>query len=1444
MGDFMLFVSSDNSTDRESFCLSDPPPTTMKASVTLPTLSNQRATGDLRYRVHLGYYFLNCVWRDATDPSDTVTANSGTSVSDKIYVTFYVGDVSQGVRLLDKNSMVTGIDCDLILRRAQYNIGELASYSYYTNESDFDTNYFFENQFTNMTESFDIPGQYIGLLSTQAMTMLRGTPYISVTLVNNREDDYTSPFWYRKFLTGVSLYLRDEGKYAIVESGTVYREYYKYVSALSINATGGPYYPMTLYTLDNPFHEDLYTGTGTISGVSAPLDGCVNLLDDAKTEMLVQQVGLRNAQNSSFLSRFPLTLGTRKPTGYINTHMLAGSDETSYTYRVVDALTATRTADWVVEEGTVTTAGRYQLPYPNGAWRGVPLTSKETALTGTYSPFPWEQTLTREQLQMVQGTLSYQDNADVHAKQLLSCSDYIYLNSGKWDTNASGLKLGERSLQFDMGGKEKYVNKLQVLFPKSQEGWQPTSFNATVQRGWANEGVGSYTDQYPAYWHGGYQHTSPYGTNDGGVLRHIHTLTQTQHVNGSEGTMKLGEQTYAEFDRVSDDTHEREWGNAFRPLYKDAATSEVQLTTADANDGSARHSWSELPNTTNPAYDFKRYEYGPFVREATIGLLKAPRFYPGADPSNTSVGSGRLDIKIAVCTKDLDPNWKERDQPDGCWFYNSEAEDFLKSTNGEKALGGVFTSLSETQYSFLVAIPPHRYDASGYALTTSSTLSPASVVFDKDTSTLWEANGYDTASGFYTGAVSTTTTTASGVTIRGHWIQMQLLAGTARPTRYTVVPEFIASSVPTSAAISSGTVSIDSDTSVVSWTSGAVFQSDGTSSSGTTVALTYTSAPTVASVSLTVKDVTTTPSSFSLLGSTDGGSTFTVLKNFTRTWGLSERSATFQLDSPTTNYTTYGVQATSLSSIVYLSSDMSMSYYVTKYNATYTVTMSAGYYESVSSFITAFNTASLAAVPSGKIYAILGASGSRLWFLSGGGQTTYYDGDLMQLLGYTSLPSTTSTYFWADEDHHLHDNLGQRRVNVDLKVDTVMTQMTCNPTRLYMLGRTSNASTWTVLDHYAALWKGSTTLVRTIPRPVQHMTTFRLVVASTDTNASGTTRIAGWTVYANDTDVRNLASFPATYTTQSVRDTAHPTWYHWLIRNFKVYVEGYTDYLVKEEYYFAPLYSQTDKESYYSLPNSYPPSESFTTYRPRYEATGQKMIDPLYARGRYMGIAPAYESVSRQYTVGSYAFRGATDPPEYTDFKCFSWRLCHQLFDFTTTGGTISNRVETSDTEATDKAMFRKRFEYGLLTGVAIESPGTGYTNSTLGTKQMSLGSDTETALHDSGDADVVAYAYNRLNQSTDTRTTLTGSDGLTYQRVSLPVGSRTSFATPQTSAVLQDGTEESFRDTSSDKVPLRRAADFLLRFYPVDSSVKGDDNRTTSRRPPSSTTTRQGRML
>ena len=665
---FHLFVSSDNieGPDRAVFREQDPPPTTMMCEVRLPTTAVPTGAENQNFGVYLSRYYLNCIWRDAEDPSATITANSGTSISDKIYVRFYVGPLGNNLRLLETSARgPTGTDYDLIIDRSYSRIGELSSFPYYTSRDAFDPNMWFENQYTNQTAEYGAPGLFLGILSAQARNALMSTPRITVTMTNNREDQFRSPFWYRRFLKGVSLYLPELRRYDIVENGTAYTEFYQYLEYVQIMNLTGPYYPSSLYTFAEPLHPDLYRGDGEVTLLSAPAAGSIDLLKHPAARLVVGQIGFEG-DNAIVLQDAILTGASP---------VLAGSDALGYTFPIIPGTNTGR--------DNVSGAGLDQhLPLPNGAWRGTPLPG-----------FPWEELLTPAQRDIMEERLLY--NASQHATHILPVQNYLYMPSGRWE-GPEGLRVGERSLQYDFG-RDVYVNKLQILFPKSEERWQPRAINATLQRGWSTARSDNVQDQFPAYWHQGYQHTYPYGQNDGGLTRYIHTLSQREHVNGPTGHMLLEAsasptELYVEYPGLQDIVGEGPIPvtlrgfpvRAYPPVY----------TTGN------RVAFSSSPNGENPAVDARRYEYGPFLQQPTQSWLRR---------LGNEATAERTTFPVAVCRPDLTPDWTGRELPDGAFFHDPVS--FFASDAAELAMGGRFGRRTDTAYSFSAVIPAPRSTA-------------------------------------------------------------------------------------------------------------------------------------------------------------------------------------------------------------------------------------------------------------------------------------------------------------------------------------------------------------------------------------------------------------------------------------------------------------------------------------------------------------------------------------------------------------------------------------------------------------------------------------------------------------------------------------------------------------------------------------------------------------
>lgn len=710
-----LYLSSDSIVEsmRETFEFMDPPPTRMTVRVRLPTMELTRARLNLQYRICLSSLFLNCVWRDADDPSDKLTANAGTSVSNQIFVTFYAGAGTTQRLLQQSDKLPSGLAYDYVIRRTQNNIGEFANFMYYTNVDAFDSALWFENQFTHHFEEHGLPGEFIGMLDPAALNRIQREEFITVTMVNNRTDSFVSPFWYNKFLTGVSLYLPARGQYDIVPSSTIYREYYRKIKNVSVsNELAGVYYPQSFYTLDQPLHPLIYTGTGTISSMTASPEGCVVL----PTTLHLQQIGIDG--NLADLASLPLSRVE---------DTMARSDETTYSYAVP--------SQGIRQE---------DLPshlFPNGAWRGTSLPPDTTSKTGYESPFPWERRLTQEQLQLIDGTGTLPTTL-----QVLPTNNYLFLPSGD-----DSLGIGERSVQYDLGSS-RFVNKLQIVFPKSQERWQPTALNATLQRAWLTTLADSFEDQFPAYWFRGYQHKYPYATIDGGTIRYIHTLSQDRQVSGDGGVMRLGTHTF----RVSSTYAIPGYVNATLPDSVLDLPSVVPLpdyTDTDTFRVGSAQTFQDWPNDVNPAYDFERYEYGPFLQQPTISWMKRLEY------RNVDSALAAVHFPIAIARKDWTCEWQENEKP--LDFFFNDFRTWQRTFAARRVLGGMLYHIGDTAYEFLPAVPPYR-PRSTFGMTTSSSLTPAAYAFDHDFSTIWM--GYT--------ATNQRTTIGDSV-LNGDWIQLE-----------------------------------------------------------------------------------------------------------------------------------------------------------------------------------------------------------------------------------------------------------------------------------------------------------------------------------------------------------------------------------------------------------------------------------------------------------------------------------------------------------------------------------------------------------------------------------------------------------------------------------------------------------------------------------------------
>ncbi len=1422
-----FFISSDNIPDpqlKTSFMLEDDPPTEMAVRIVTPTTVVSTGSTNVEFMVYLESYFLNCVWRDSLDPRLQLTANSGTSVSNKIYCDFYVGKR----RLLRSASglTATGSSHDLVIRRVYSAVGELASFSYYTMEGAFDSNMWFENQYTNQSEYFGKPGTFLGYMDPAAFNELTRNPIVTVKMVNNRTDDYRSPFWYNKFLTGVSYYDAARGIYDVTASGSVQNTiYYKTVSSLRVTTVGGPYYPITFYTLANPFLSSLYTGTGSIRNVSAPARGCINLTGLPGVLLTLIQHGFKGSiYNSSYLSRYSLSKGVLASDGYINSHLFARDDAYTYRYSATDDV-ALSVSEWADRSATVTGAGRSKLlPFPNGSYRGSPLATHPVAAEGRRSPYPFEQKLDPAIYDLMECRGGYDGSM---ATKILPSHAYLYCPAGDWTDD--GYHVSERSLQFDLGS-EQYVNKLQLVFPKSEERWQPTGVNASLLRTYTSEQSSSDSDNYPSYWINGYQATAPYGSNDRGVMRHLHTLTQGQQFLGDVGVMKLADFKFKLSSLGQDDpiAYTNQPFQVTPPDYQDASVFRVKNSTVPT--------MSSDPNTINPAYDFARYEYGPFLQQPTVSWMKQ---------LEEGTGDG-VNYPVAVCRRYQIPSW-ERDR----LYSFTSLQNWGYSDRAEKALGGRLKMYSDKAYSYEFCHPPYQPLPGKYTVTSSNS-SEAVNLFDYDPSTYWESTAYD-ENGEYTGRedISLMNTVRHLLpdqfpdgSVYTEWIQVTL-PGPATMHTMTLYPY-----TPTSTL--SKVVRITPSSGVANVTdSGIYFESDshysdvdGYIGSGVTVGL--------------------LDNPFERDERTFFGEHFTIefnslvrLNTFVYEGNINVYSPTHdQLvllgrDDPSDDWhiVPFNANVHSVLSVDHINNpnggSYSYRYYrfvvqllpaysVIEYPSNYLRVFDQRYGVEITAYIPttayrldnivlmqtlqdALTTAVRVAVGSSSPEYTVGYStrSDGAFSISNVAGTKFYllETDLALKLGFREFgPAYSSPLVEGTQPNTLTRSSPKPCImTVRVSDDTV----DYNPALTGLYG-SNDQETWYGVSEIqadnsydAGAWTSSSDQM-TACLDEQAYKYWRLAFIKAQVNVG---RVCLSRVRLTSLDYKTLNNSITTidYPDYTEREKIYPSAYYWFFEKFNVYQiangQPIQDYLVKEEYSFAPYFDQRDETSSFSYTGN-TNSDAFSTYRPKYNTTAQKMIRKRFAQGRYVGIAPAYESVNRGYTK---QYSGIRDSSADRDHKVFAWRLCHQLYNFETTGGVLP-----AGPQGTDGA-FVKRFEYGMLTTVGITSTGRNYTTDTV---QPNMGNDTETLLSGEDNRSMAATALSLLNDLSDPTAPLdTVENTTTYHRTPPPYSVDSLGAKPLPATVqgsLTDTDQVYQRYVASTKTPLERAADFTLNCVPA----------------------------
>lgn len=594
--DIILVISSTDmgASDAHTFSTSDPPPTVMTVPIKLAGLSI--STGqNIDTAVYLRRYMLDAIWRDTDDPSSKIAPNSGTSISKNIYVTFFVGPIENNIRLIN-NPLITPTSTnsfDYVIIRQTTMIGENALNPYGTIETN-DVTTFFENQYTNQAEYFAAPGELLGYVSPQAMAALKSAGLISVRMVNDRDDTYRSPFWYYRFLAGVSLWNPDTHQYDVVAAETERIKYHTKVSHIAVADCGGPYFPRTLYTLSSPLRLVLapFVINSTLTDVKAEEKYCYYLLNrNRNVTMNVTQVGVEAITDLSNMSAYAVLYPSSAP-----------SDYAAFVCPILSTSTG------VITNTNMSQSSRFQesIPTPNGMWRAQPLQASTTKVDSFYSCFPWECSLSAPVLRIINETVTY--DSVTHSQYVIPRHNYIFMDGGSdWNEETVGstnVTIGERALQFDLQSTS-MVNRIDLIFPRSTEDYQPIYFGGTVQREIGTK-LSEYVDVPAAIYFGGFQSQVPCGTESSRDYRYLNTLSQ------SSNTLSGSSTTLFTVDTDSSPSEAPYSGTTTSPVYKENFEVEPSGTSFVKS----------LPNDLNPSLDYKRLEFGPFVRGALFSDLE------------------------------------------------------------------------------------------------------------------------------------------------------------------------------------------------------------------------------------------------------------------------------------------------------------------------------------------------------------------------------------------------------------------------------------------------------------------------------------------------------------------------------------------------------------------------------------------------------------------------------------------------------------------------------------------------------------------------------------------------------------------------------------------------------------------------------------------------------
>lgn len=371
--------TKDGATVKDFFELNGPPPTEMTLRVDTKFLELSVDSFNNDIQVFLSSYILDCVWRDSDNPADRLTANAGTSRSRRIKVFLYAGNPSgrESIRLLKSSIYLdsNALDPDFYVHRNQAHIYEKAHNPYHPNLN-LSSDLYFENQYTQQTERFEDPGLYLGVMHPQAIMTLRTSREITIRWETDRAPEHPSPFWYTKFLTGASLWNHETLEFEVQEPGVYNNVSFQNVETVSVQTAGGPYFPLTLYTLSLPINPSVapFINDSKFEGsVKDPLDGEVCPLNHAEVTLQLGQMAIRGTTDLA-------QVNTR------NMPVLAPSDENSFEVPVFDATTGDTDILLVHQRVSTQVPSRYavdgksSIEFPNGAWKGEPLQSGNTAM--------------------------------------------------------------------------------------------------------------------------------------------------------------------------------------------------------------------------------------------------------------------------------------------------------------------------------------------------------------------------------------------------------------------------------------------------------------------------------------------------------------------------------------------------------------------------------------------------------------------------------------------------------------------------------------------------------------------------------------------------------------------------------------------------------------------------------------------------------------------------------------------------------------------------------------------------------------------------------------------------------------------------------------------------------------------------------------------------------